>query len=63
MINPMQAFQMLSQFQQFATQIKNSKQDPQALLDNLVQSGKVNQQQLQQATEMAKMFKSILGGK
>ena len=63
MTNLFQIMQTVNQFQQFAEQFKKTNQNPQIVLDQLVQSGKVSQEQLQQATQMAKMFKSILGGK
>lgn len=63
MTNLFQIMQTINQFQQFAEQFKKTKQDPQTVLDQLVQSGKVSQEQLQEATQMAQMFKSILGGK
>lgn len=63
MTNLFQIMQTVNQFQQFAEQFKKTKQDPQTVLDQLVQSGKVSQEQLQEATQMAQMFKSILGGK
>lgn len=42
---------MLSQFQQFMNQMKGK--DPNAMLNELVSSGRVNQQQLNQAQNMA----------
>lgn len=49
--NPMQ---MISQFPQFMQQMRG--QDPQQLLNQLVQSGHVNQQQLNQAQQMAQQM-------
>lgn len=49
--NPMQ---MISQFPQFMQQMRG--QDPQQLLNQLVQSGRVNQQQLNQAQQMAQQM-------
>lgn len=63
MTNLFQIMQTINQFQQFAEQFKKTKQDPQTVIDQLVQSGKVTQEQLNQATQMANTFKSILGGK
>lgn len=51
MPNPMQ---MISQFPQFMQQMRG--QDPQQLLNQLVQSGRVNQQQLNQAQQMAQQM-------
>ena len=51
MPNPMQ---MISQFPQFTQQMRG--QDPQQLLNQLVQSGRVNQQQLNQAQQMAQQM-------
>ena len=63
MPNPMQ---MISQFPQFMQQMRG--QDPQQLLNQLVQSGRVNQQQLNQAQQMAQQmqgqfeqFRSMFG--
>lgn len=51
MPNPMQ---MIFQFPQFMQQMRG--QDPQQLLNQLVQSGRVNQQQLNQAQQMAQQM-------
>ena len=51
MPNPMQ---MIFQFPQFMQQMMG--QDPQQLLNQLVQSGRVNQQQLNQAQQMAQQM-------
>lgn len=51
MPNPMQ---MISQFPQFMQQMRG--QDPQQLLNQLVQSGRVNQQQFNQAQQMAQQM-------
>lgn len=51
MPNPMQ---MISQFPQFMQQMRG--QDPQQMLNQLVQSGRVNQQQLNQAQQMAQQM-------
>jgi hypothetical protein len=54
--NPMQ---MIQQFNQF----KNSfTGDPKQAVMNLLQSGQMNQQQLDQLQAMAKQFQSIIGG-
>ena len=56
MPNPMQ---MIFQFPQFMQQMRG--QDPQQLLNQLVQSGRVNQQQLNQAQQMAQQMQSVFG--
>ena len=48
MPNPMQ---MISQFPQFMQQMR--RQNPQQLLNQMLQSGRVSQQQLNQAQQMA----------
>lgn len=54
--NPMQ---MIQQFNQF----KNSfTGDPKQAVMNLLQSGQMNQQQLNQLQAMAKQFQSIMNG-
>lgn len=54
--NPMQ---MIQQFNQF----KNSfTGDPKQAVMNLLQSGQMNQQQLDQLQSMAKQFQSLMGG-
>lgn len=54
--NPMQ---MIQQFNQF----KNSfTGDPKQAVMNLLQSGQMNQDQLNQLQSMAKHFQSIMGG-
>lgn len=49
--NPMQ---MMTQFPQFMRQMQG--QNPQQLLDQMLQSGRVNQQQLNQAQQMAQQM-------
>lgn len=51
MPNPMQ---MISQFPQFMRQMQG--QNPQQILDQMLQSGRVNQQQLNQAQQMAQQM-------
>lgn len=65
MNNPMQ---MLSQFPQFMNQMRGK--DPNQILQQMMQSGRVNQQQLNQAQQMAQQmasqmdqFKSMFGFK
>lgn len=49
--------QMLQQFQQFKA---NFKGDPKAEVEKLLQSGRLNQQQLNQLQQMAKQFQSLM---
>lgn len=49
--NPMQ---MMTQFPQFMRQMQG--QNPQQILDQMLQSGRVNQQQLNQAQQMAQQM-------
>ena len=49
--------QMMQQFQQFKA---NFKGDPKAEVEKLLQSGKINQQQLNQIQQMAKQFRSLM---
>ena len=59
MPGPMNNFaQMMQQFQQFKA---NFRGDPKAEVEKLLQSGKLNQQQLNQLQQMAKQFKQLLG--
>lgn len=56
--NPMQQFQqMMQQFQQFRQTFQG---DPKAEVEKLVQSGKINQNQLNQLQQMARMFQSLM---
>lgn len=48
---------MLQQFQQFKA---NFQGDPKAEVEKLLQSGKLNQQQLNQLQQMAKQFQSLM---
>ena len=58
MLGPMGNFaQMMQQFQQFK---ENFKGDPKAEVEKLLQSGKLNQQQLNQLQQMAKQFQSFM---
>ena len=47
---------MLSQFMGFKKRIENSGRDPQTMLNELVASGKVSQQQLNRAKTLATVF-------
>lgn len=49
--------QMLQQFQQFKA---NFHGDPKAEVEKLLQSGRLNQQQLNQLQQMAKQFQSLI---
>ncbi len=58
MPGPMGNFaQMVQQFNQFKA---NFKGDPKAEVEKLLQSGKLNQQQLNQLQQMAKQFQSLM---
>ena len=61
MNNPFQNFQnMIQKFQQFQQSFRgNANQQIQQMLN----TGKVNQQQYNQAVQMANQFKQMLGGK
>ena len=66
MSNPLfQGFQnqntgLLQRFQQFQRTFQG---DPRQQIQQLMNSGKVNQQQYNQATQMARQFQRMLGGK
>ena len=49
--------QMMQQYQQFKA---NFKGDPKAEVEKLLQSGRLNQQQLNQLQQMAKQFQSLM---
>ena len=49
--------QMVQQFNQFKS---NFKGDPKAEVEKLLQSGRLNQQQLNQLQQMAKQFQSLM---
>ena len=53
--NPMQ---LISQFNQFKQSMQGK--DPKAILNNLIQSGQVSKAQVDQATQMANMFRGLL---
>ena len=58
MPGPVGQFQrMMQQFQQFKA---NFHGDPKAEVEKLLQSGKLNQQQLNQLQQMAKQFQSLM---
>lgn len=49
---------MLQQFQQFKAQLGNG--DPQAMVQELLRTGKMSQQQYQQLSEMARQLQGFL---
>lgn len=51
---------ILVQFNTFAENIKRSGKDPQAILNELVNSGQVTQEQLENAKKMAKQFEWLI---
>ena len=51
-----QSGDLLSQFLSFKKDVENSGKDPNTILNELVASGKVNQQQLNRAKTMATLF-------
>lgn len=53
-MNPMQ---MLQQFQQFRNSFKGN---PQQMIQQMLQSGKISNPQLQQAMQMAKQFQQFV---
>lgn len=53
---PMNNNMLMMQFNQFMQQMRG--QDPNAILNQLMQSGKINQQQLNQAHRQAKNWES-----
>lgn len=58
MPGPMNNFaQMVQQFNQFKA---NFKGDPKSEVEKLMQSGRLNQQQLNQLQQMAKQFQSLM---
>ncbi len=57
-VNPLGNFgQLVQKFQQFKTSFQG---DPKAEVEKLLQSGKLNQQQLNQLQQMAKQFQSLM---
>ena len=57
--NMMPGNNMLAQFQQFRKQMQGK--NPHDEINRLLQSGSINQQQLNQAQQMAQQFQSLLG--
>lgn len=60
MNNPMMGNPMMMQFNQFMQQMRG--QNPNAILNQLVQSGRISQQQLNQAHQQAKQLETQLAG-
>lgn len=58
MANANNTMQLISQFNQFKQSMQGK--DPQAVLNNLIQSGQVSKAQVDQATQMANMFRGLL---
>ena len=59
MNNPMQAMQMMAQrFQQFQQMFKG---DPRQQIQQMMNSGKISQQQYNQAVQMAQQFQRMMG--
>lgn len=65
-MNNMNPMQMISRFPQFMSQFRG--QNPDAILQSMLQSGKINQNQLNQAQQQAQQmmtafdqFKSMFG--
>lgn len=54
--------QNLQKFDEFKKSIQSSGQDPKKMLNDLLNSGKVTQEQFKQACELAKLVQSIRGG-
>ena len=50
--------QLISQFNQFKQSMHGK--DPKVVLNNLIQSGQVSKAQVDQATQMANMFRGLL---
>lgn len=51
---------ILVQFNNFAENIKRSGKDPQAILDELVNNGKVSKEDVDKATSLAKQFSWLI---
>jgi hypothetical protein len=47
---------LIGQIRQFVSNLQRSGQDPEALLNEMVNSGKVSQQQLENAKNLANLF-------
>ena len=56
--NPM--MNMMQRFQQFRQTFQGN---PQEQIKQMISSGKINQQQYQQAVQMAQQLKQMMGGK
>lgn len=51
---------ILNNFNQFRNQIIASGKNPQAILNDLISSGKVTQEQVNKATEIAKSLMNVI---
>ena len=51
---------MMQQFSQFKNLLQSRGQDPQTLVNMLMQSGKMSPQQFQQLQQQAAMFKNFM---
>ena len=67
MFNPMQMFgnmqNMMAQFNQFREQIQQQGINPQQQVMQLMQSGKMSQQQFEQFKAMANMMSGMFGNR
>lgn len=50
-----------SQFLKFADEIKRSGKNPETILNDLISSGKVSKEQVEEAKRKANFYKSFLG--
>lgn len=58
--NNVQNGDIQTSFQSFRNQILNSGRNPQDVLNEMVSSGKVNKQQLDRATKLARMYSWLI---
>lgn len=56
-------FSMLQQFNQFKQQLQQTGKNPAQILEELIKSGRVSQDQVNQAKNMAELVQSLIGGK
>lgn len=67
MFNPMQVFgnaqNMMSQFQQFQRQMQEQNVNPQQKVLELLQTGRMSQQQFEQLKSMAGMLSGMFGNR
>lgn len=52
--------QMMSQFNEFKNMLKKSGKDPKQVLDELIKSGKVTKEQVENAKQLAEYLKGIM---